>query len=448
MSGVFEPEKKKRLSDAEKMHGLPWSIAANAFSTVFGLFTVFGSVFLLFLTELGISKYLIGLLLSLFPFCGLMAPFLSGYVEYFGSKRIYLFCIGFRKLFIALFLLFPWIGGHYGNKAVLSFLIVCIAIFAVLRAIGETALYAWIKEYIPDRIRGKYEVLNAVVSGGTGFLAILFARHLIGREGGLDRYMLLIAIGCIFGIVGVSFMRFVPGGEPSRDRKKPVLSFSEITEPLKNRNFLYFLAAVGSALFGSLLMVFLPLFMKDKVGIIQGNVVLLDNATIMGSFLVCFLWGWMSDRFGGRPVLMLNLCIYVCVASGWLIFSRHHPAAFMFAAGLYFLSGSSLTGRVVGDARFLYAGILPEEGAVYYTSLFYAWLGLVGGLAPLTAGYILKKFAELNIQCHGRVIDAYCIIFAMNLLCQLTALFIYRKVKPDKDITTRYVLLRMVRRAL
>lgn len=436
------------LSEEEKMRGLRWAIASHVFNNVFCLFTVFGSVFLLFLTELGLSKHLIGLLLSLFPFCGLIAPFLSGYVEYFGNKRVFMLCFGLRKLVIALLLLLPWIISRYGDKQAVYFLVSLITVFAVLRAVAETAEYPWMKELIPDRVRGKYVAVNTVSAGIAGLLAVFFAGKIIGRAGGIEKYMFLIGVGCIFGIIGVYLMKFVPGGQPRRKQKKPVLSFTEIAEPLKNRNFRYFLAAVGTSLFGATLMVFIPLFLKEKMGVAPGSVVLLDNATIMGSFLLCFLWGWMADRFGGRPVIILNLCIYSCVALGWLTFSRSHPSAVFFATVLYFLSGATLIGRAVGDTRFLYSGILPEEGTVYYTSLFYAWLGLVGGLSPLTAGYVLKRFSGLNVTLGGRIIDAYVIIFAVNMLCQIVAITIYRRVKPDKRIKTRHLLFKMARRAM
>ena len=59
----------------EKMKGLPWSIAGDSFNTVFVQFTFFGSVFILFLNALGLSKSQIGIMLSIFPFAGLEVPF-------------------------------------------------------------------------------------------------------------------------------------------------------------------------------------------------------------------------------------------------------------------------------------------------------------------------------------------------------------------------------------
>lgn len=56
------------MSEAEKIRALPLSIVFNTLSSsVFGVWTVFGSVFLFYLQELGLPKGQIGALLSVFP---------------------------------------------------------------------------------------------------------------------------------------------------------------------------------------------------------------------------------------------------------------------------------------------------------------------------------------------------------------------------------------------
>lgn len=71
----------------EKLCGLPWSIAANVANTIFSQFTFFGSVFPLFLSELGFSKSQMGFLLSLMPFGGLLAPSIAPAMARFGYKN-------------------------------------------------------------------------------------------------------------------------------------------------------------------------------------------------------------------------------------------------------------------------------------------------------------------------------------------------------------------------
>ncbi|HOL22239.1 MAG TPA: MFS transporter [bacterium] len=435
------------LNNREIIKGLYWYCASNAFNTIFCLLTVFGSVFLLFMGELGIPKQLIGAILSLFPFCGIIAPFLSSYIEYIGSKRTYLICFGSRKIIIASLLSLPWIINHYGNRAGLAYLMVTISIFALLRAIGETGFYSWSKEFVPDNLRGRYSALNLTLSNITGFVAIFFASYVIRVTGGkIDSYMLLIGTGCIFGVLSVYFMTFVTGGEPLRNGKKPRIILTQVIEPLRDKNFLYFLAAVGLALFGASMMIFLPLFAREKLGFYPGNVVLLDNATLLGSIIMGFIWGYLGDKFGGRPVVILSLCIYIFVPAGFLLLSRSYPSVFAFSMLLYGISGATLLGRAIGDTRFLYVGILKDVNVIYYTSIFYGWIGFVDGSARITSGYILNVFSDVNIQIGRMTIDSYGMLFLINLFCQISAILIYRKVKPDRQVKTRTFLVMMARR--
>ncbi|MCB0184759.1 MAG: hypothetical protein KDE31_10860, partial [Caldilineaceae bacterium] len=57
----------------DKLRGLRWSVTLNATNTVFTQFTYFGSAFVIFLDQLGLSKSDIGFVLSLIPFSNLLA---------------------------------------------------------------------------------------------------------------------------------------------------------------------------------------------------------------------------------------------------------------------------------------------------------------------------------------------------------------------------------------
>ena len=91
----------------EKLRGIPWSIATFAANTFFVQFTFFGSVFPLFLAELGLSKGQMGFLFSLMPFLGLIAPFIGPWTARFGYKRTFLTFFGVRKIFTVMLLATP-----------------------------------------------------------------------------------------------------------------------------------------------------------------------------------------------------------------------------------------------------------------------------------------------------------------------------------------------------
>ncbi|MCM8833619.1 MAG: MFS transporter [Candidatus Omnitrophica bacterium] len=240
--------------------------------------------------------------------------------------------------------------------------------FAFLRAFGETGYYAWAKEFIPDNLRGKYVAIQNIVTNITGIFAVSFGSYVIGKKEGIEKYLFLIGVAFIFGILSVYFMSFVPFGEPKK--QNPSLNFKKILKPLVDKNFLCFLFAVGISLFGCSLMSFVPIFVREKLGFSSKFVVFLDNATILGSVLIVSIWGGLGDKFGGRPVIVLSLFFYSIVVLLWLTLRRDMPSILGFTFLLYFLSGATLPGRTVGDYRFLYTAILPNVDVIYYTSIF------------------------------------------------------------------------------
>ncbi len=56
-------------SDRAKIRALPWTLFFGALNSFFALWTFGGSMFVLFLTDLGLPKGRIGMMLSLFHFC-------------------------------------------------------------------------------------------------------------------------------------------------------------------------------------------------------------------------------------------------------------------------------------------------------------------------------------------------------------------------------------------
>lgn len=92
---------------------LQW--ASNGLNTIFCLWTFAGSVFVLFLSELGLPKAHIGVVLSLFPFCGLLALGFAPLAVRLGRKRVFLACFGARKCVMAGLLLLPLITNSFGR---------------------------------------------------------------------------------------------------------------------------------------------------------------------------------------------------------------------------------------------------------------------------------------------------------------------------------------------
>ena len=384
------------LTEAEKIRRLPWSIARSATNRVFCHFTVFGSAFILFLDEMGLPKTQIGFLLSLFPFCGLLALFIAPRVARVGFKRTFIIFWGVRKFVVALLLFAPWILSRFGLHPTFIYVAGILLIFAICRAIGMTALYPWSQEIIPNSIRGKYTAINTIIGILASGLAVGVASYVVGHFIGLSRFMALITAGVVFGLASVYCAFFIPGGASVRDGNTETTHFKQMMNVLQDRNFLVYLSGIGAMTLVAGLLSFVPLFMKEQVGLSSGNVVLLPIGALLGLLLSGYLWGWAADRYGSKPVMLSGLCGMFLLPVCWFLIPRHSVWSGSLAMSIAFFSGLAGMGWSLGSKRLLYVSAVPSQKKTEYMAIYYAWIGLISGCGRLIAGRTLDYFQGIT----------------------------------------------------
>jgi HEAT repeat protein/MFS family permease len=424
----------------DKLRGLPWSIAGNSFNTVFVQFTYFGSAFILFLSELGLTKSQIGFLLSLFPFSGLIALFIAPWVARFGFKRTFLTFYGLRKVVTAFLLLTPWVFTLYGLQPALLYVSAIVAVFALCRATAETGVYPWIQEYVPNSVRGKYAATNNAATTVVGFMAVAIAGLIIGRSTGLTGFMWLIAVGVIFGLLAVWAFSFVPGGAPAQGDEAEALARRDLGGAVRDRNFVKYLGGIAILIIATTPMVsFLPLFMQEEVGLAAGNVVWLQTGTLFGGLVSGYLWGWAADRYGSRPVMLWGLVIKLFLPLAWLLMPRALPISLPVALAIALFQGFGDMGWGIGSARLLFVSVVPSARKGDYLALYYTWIGVVGGASQLLGGRIL----DLSEQLRGRLlifpVDPYTPLFVAGLLLTAVSILLLRATASDTQVSvTRF----------
>lgn len=428
-----------------KVRALPWSIGFSALSSsVFGYWTVFGSVFVLYLQDLGLPKGHIGALLSVFPFCGLLAPLAGPLLVRWGAKRICLIAYTGRHAVIALLLLLPWVQAAYGSSVTLGCVAGVVLVFALFRAVAETGIYPWMQEFVPDRVRGRYGAVSILVGMVVGIGALAIAGYVIGHGGGMGRFMWLQGAGCLAGLVGTLLLIPVPGGAPDARVRENNAHWDEIRDSLRDRNFRRFLYGMAGYGIGSGMMAaFMPLLLLEKAGITPGTVVWLDNTALVGGLLVSLPSGWLSDRFGSRTVLMPGLTLGLALTGFWCVTLALGKVSLLVVpvlAVLGFLGGVAGNAMAIGYGRLLLAGVVPADRSVAYTAVFYAWTGLTGGLAPLLAGGILSAAKLIPEGVATPLTDGYTILFLFSLIPAALGWGFFIGVRPDGTHRTRDLL--------
>ncbi len=425
-------------ADEQNRRALPWSLGAGIFNSIFALWTFNGSVFLLFLNELGLPKAEIGALLSLFPFCGLLALGFAPVAARLGRKRVFLACYGSRKVVMAGLLLLPWVVAAAGLSTAMLYLFFIVIVFAVLRSLAETAYFPWLQQFVPNAVRGKYAAVAIVLGAGASSIALLIARQVLDQGVGLSRYLLLLGIGSVLGLIGVAMMARVPGGEPVPATTSRGTHLADMAEALRDSNFIAYLVGMGAVTIGTMLLIsFLPLYVKDNVGLPSGTVVALDTAIMLGGVLASFVWGWLADRVGSRPVLTLSAGLCILVPVGWVALSPQAVQVAAFCAALYFIYGVASNGINIGAGRLLFNSVIPHEKSAAYTAIYYAWMGVTGGLAPLLAGQLLSITQGWRVPIGASYIDGNMLLFILSTVVLVLGWYTYRMVRPDDQFSTR-----------
>lgn len=428
---------KNELTKYEKMRGLPWSIAFSTLTSIFGQLSFFGSMWVIFLNQVGLNKTQIGFLLALIPLADVVALFVAPTVARFGYKRTFLFFWMLRYIFTAIIFLTPYILSHYGVQAAFIQITMLIGGFCLFRSIGLTALFPWQHEYIPNEIRGKYTAADSLSTNFGNILAIVLISIVLGASPDMNRFMILFALGGLFGLLSVWMAGRIPGGAPQKNRPRQRVSFSRRLLPLKDKQlFFYLIGASLIILMKDPINAFIPLYMNEKVGLDAGQSVFLQTGTMAGGLLSSFLWGWAADRYGSKPVILSGIAIYAVLPIFWLITPRASPLSLMIALMIAVFQGIALMGWTIGSTHLLFVNVVPAAERTEYMALHNTWVGIVSAVSQFIGGGILDLMRGLSGFIFHIPIDAYSVIFLGGIILSVLGIVFIRKIREDNALPT------------
>jgi hypothetical protein len=176
------------------------------------------------------------------------------------------------------------------------FVAIIVGIFALLRALVETAHLPWVQEYVPNSVRGKFSATDNFFVTISGMSAVLIAGAIIGNTSGLTGYMLLMGSGVLLGFASLWAYTFVPGGARSQFACPRTQRNESFQVALKDPDYRRYLAGVGLITVGTIpLASFLPLYLQEQAGIAAGQVIWIQIGTLAGAH-------WLPAIFGdGQP---------------------------------------------------------------------------------------------------------------------------------------------------
>ncbi|MCC6617141.1 MAG: MFS transporter [Anaerolineae bacterium] len=424
------------LTQAEKIRHLHWNTTLNGFGTVFYHLVYFGSAFVLFLNELEFSSGDIGFLLSLLLFSNVIALFVAPVIARIGFKRSFVTFFGLGRVFSLGLLAVPWVLETYGVRATFVVVALIVTAYSICKAIGETAMFPWSQEFIPNSIRGRYSAISDIVTRLVGIAAITFAGVVLGLSSDLHRFMILFVVGIVAGSIAVWASSRIVGGAPMPLSDKTARGLGRFRLVLRDRNFVFYLVAFCVVTFGSLPMYsFVPLYMTEVIGLSDSAAVSLQIGTLLGGLAATYLLGWAADRYGSKPVLLLGLILKALLPVAWLIMPRETAASLPIAMGIAAISGIGEVAWVNGALRLLFVGVVPAEYKSQYMAVYTATTGFIGGLGWLVGGYLIDASAGVSGQFMFLMLDKFSPLFIIGLALTLVGMVLFRRVRADSAVS-------------
>jgi hypothetical protein len=291
---------------------------------------------------------------------------------------------------------------------------------------------------VPDAMRGKYTAIKNALANLTAFLAMLAAGYVLGPDPGLGRFMILIAVGVVFGGISVWTCTRIPGGAPTRGNSTEQSSYREMATAARDPNFVRYLVGIGLVTLATVPLVsFVPLFMKEQVGLKSDQVVWLETGVLLGGLASSYLWGWLADRYGSKPVMVSGVYLLPLAPLAWLLMPRQSSWSLIVALAIAIGQGFINTGWGIGSGRLLFVRVVPVPKKTAYMALYYAWAGIAGGLGQLLGGWLVDLTAGIQGQWWILTFDPYTLLFLVGMIFPLFGLLLFRNVKADSGVTTR-----------
>jgi MFS family permease len=257
--------------------------------------------------------------------------------------------------------------------------------------------------------------------------------------------MQAISSGLVVGVAACLSYARMPGGKPMPQPDSEaahgvtaasVPSFKSMWATVRvDRSFALFLIGMVVTIIGqSMLASFVPLFMKSVAGMPPSNVIWLEAANMIGGLVTGYLWGWCSDRFGSKPMMLLSALAFLSipamnVLAEWKLFFGWIAAV---------ATGMSAAGWYVTLVRFLYTNAIPPQKAPSYTAVYNAILGLSGALGFFVTGYFLRI---LSSEIAPSLLAArYHLLFICGSIVLAAGLSILAFTKAKDDLSVWQVI--------
>ena len=267
-------------------------------------------------------------------------------------------------------------------------------ISSIFGALAGVTWNAWIQEWVPARLRGKYFGRRNRVLQVSLLSFLLGAGWVLARwDYAVGAFQAVIAGAAVLRVFSI-YWQFASPTRPHRVVVTPTLSLIEQIEVVwRSRSFLWFVAfgavwSFAANCFGP----FYHVFMFEQLGLSAWDVGILSTVSALGGALALPGWGRLLDRFGNRPVMVCSLLAWQVVNLLWCFLTPHNNTivyVIWALGGMTSMGAIASSGFVLGQFTILLR-LIPLEAKSLAIGFNLAVTSLAAATAPIIGGIVLR----------------------------------------------------------
>ncbi len=424
------------LTPQDINRGLKVSIVEGAFATLYT--TLAGGMFLVGLAlYLGANSFQIALLTAI-PALVSGFSFLAGFLvrQIRSRKTLVLWSAGFgRSVFI---FLLPWLFS--GVKLKIELFLTAVAVSSILMAIAGTIWTSWMSDLVPEERRGRFFGLRNGLLGITGVIVAYVAGRGMdwlkkwGNE--LLGYALAFTLAVTFGLISTLLLTRQPEPEIA---PRPKTNLREVfLGPLQEpqfRRLIVFLAVWF--LTGTLASPFYLVHLLKNLHFSFTAIAIYSMIGGITGVLFQLFWGRIIDRFGSRPVTVLNFALVGVMPFLWL-FATPHFRLPIWIDGI--INGTVWTGANLGLWNLLLDLADNPSRKESYFAIYTVVTGMSAFIASLIAGTIAQLLSQFHLIILGLDFYNYDVMFLLVGIARFSCLPLLLRVQEIGSKPVRHTV--------
>jgi len=286
----------------------------------------------------------------------------------------------------ALGIFLPWIPRDDATAAG-HWLIAWFLVTSCFGAIAGVSWNAWIQEWVPYRIRGKFfGRRNGMLQISTTAFLLIAGWSLAQWSYAIPVFQLLIAAAIAMRVFSLRWQWISPT-RPRKPTHAPALPLREqFRVVLASRSLLVFIAfgavwSFAANCFGP----FYHVFMFDQLGLSAFDVGLLATLAQLTGALSLPAWGHLLDRYGNKSVMTFSLILWQLVNFAWCFLTPENRTTLY---AMWIWGGATGAGFILGQFTILLR-LIPLQAKNLAIGVNLATTSLVAAIAPVTGGAVL-----------------------------------------------------------